>query len=96
MSVLFPKVNKPREWDYRPRYYDEKKEARKQRLARLQHKDGEKAPYDLDFRSQHEKNMSKYTKTGQVSRLSFWVALLLMLIAAYYLLNHYGYHTSLT
>ena len=35
MSVLFPKVNKPREWDYRPIYYDEAKEARKQKLARL-------------------------------------------------------------
>ena len=36
MSVLFPKVNKPRQWDYRPIYYDEEKEARKQNLARLQ------------------------------------------------------------
>ena len=35
MSVLFPKVNKPREWDYRPIYYDEEKEARKEKLARL-------------------------------------------------------------
>lgn len=35
MSVLFPKVNKPREWDYRPIYYDEEKEARKAKLARL-------------------------------------------------------------
>ena len=36
MSVLFPKVNKPREWDYRPIYFDEEKEARKdKRLARL-------------------------------------------------------------
>ena len=26
MSVLFPKVNKPREWDFRPRYYDPEKE----------------------------------------------------------------------
>jgi len=36
MSVLFPKINKPRQWDYRPIYYDEEKEARKQKLARLQ------------------------------------------------------------
>ena len=34
MSVLFPKVNKPREWDYRPIYYDKDKEARKEKLAR--------------------------------------------------------------
>ena len=30
MSVLFPKINKPREWDYRPIYFDEEKEARKE------------------------------------------------------------------
>ena len=35
MSILFPKVNKPREWDYRPIYYDEEKEALKEKLARL-------------------------------------------------------------
>jgi hypothetical protein len=36
MSVLFPKVQKPREWDYRPIYYDEDKEARKdKKLSRL-------------------------------------------------------------
>ena len=26
MSVLFPKVNRPRAWDYRPIYYDPEKE----------------------------------------------------------------------
>ena len=33
MSVLFPKVNKPREWDYRPIYYDPEKEARKEKVV---------------------------------------------------------------
>lgn len=35
MSVLFPKVNKPREWDYRPIYYDPEKEERKKKLEAL-------------------------------------------------------------
>lgn len=35
MSVLFPKVNKPREWDYRPIYFDEEKEARKDKDLRV-------------------------------------------------------------
>lgn len=35
MSVLFPKVNKPREWDYRPIYYDKEKEERAAKLAKL-------------------------------------------------------------
>ena len=50
MSVLFPKINKPREWDYRPIYFDEEKEARKdKRLARLRRG---------AFREEHEKNMT--------------------------------------
>lgn len=35
MSVLFPKLNKPREWDYRPIYYDPEKEERKRKLEML-------------------------------------------------------------
>lgn len=35
MSILFPKLNKPREWDYRPIYYDPEKEAREAKLAQL-------------------------------------------------------------
>lgn len=36
MSVLFPKVNQPPTWDYRPIYYDPKKEEMKEKLAALQ------------------------------------------------------------
>ena len=46
MSVLFPKVPKPRKWDYRPIYYDKEKEARKDKLARL---------HRGSFREAHEK-----------------------------------------
>ena len=77
MSVLFPKVNKPREWDYRPIYYDAEKEARKdKKLARLHHG---------SFREEHEKNMTQLRKK-QKSRLWFWIALLVMLIFAFYIL----------
>lgn len=48
MSVLFPKVNKPPVWDYRPIYYDPKREEMKRKLAELQAKraeeTGEQAP----------------------------------------------------
>ena len=77
MSVLFPKVQKPREWDYRPIYYDEEKEARKDRkLARL-HRGA--------FREEHEKNMTELRKKKQ-SRLAFWLVLLGLLILAFYVL----------
>jgi len=77
MSVLFPKVQKPREWDYRPIYYDEEKEARKDRkLARL-HRGA--------FREEHEKNMTELRKKKQ-SRLAFWLVLLGLLILVFYVL----------
>ena len=78
MSVLFPKVNKPREWDYRPIYYDKDKEARKdKKLARLHHG---------SFREEHEKNMTELRKRKNTSRLGFWIALLIMLLFAFYVL----------
>ena len=77
MSVLFPKVNKPREWDYRPIYFDEEKEARKdKKLARLHHG---------SFREEHEKNMTELRKQ-KASRLTFCIALLGLLLFAFYFL----------
>ena len=75
MSVLFPKVQKPREWDYRPIYYDADKEARKEKkLARLQHG---------AFRAEHEKNMTELRKKRQ-SHLVLWIVLLTLLILGFY------------
>ena len=77
MSVLFPKVNKPREWDYRPIYFDEEKEARKdKRLARLHHG---------SFREQHEKNMTELRKKKQ-SRLILWLVVLGVLVFGLYII----------
>ena len=77
MSVLFPKVNKPREWDYRPIYYDPEKEARKEKLARLHHG---------SFREEHEKNMSSQRAKNK-SRLTFWIALLALALVLYLFLR---------
>lgn len=85
MSVLFPKVQKPREWDYRPIYYDKDKEARKEKLARLQH--GDHASHGLhrgSFREEHDKNKSSVNKAQRTSRLVFWIALLMMLFFVFY------------
>ncbi len=93
MSVLFPKVNKPREWDYRPIYYDEEKEARKQKLARLQalreDKENEKTEHLTtlhrgSFREAHEAQTKLRTDTAHKSKLGFWIALLLMLLFVFY------------
>ncbi|MBQ7632376.1 MAG: hypothetical protein IJS82_06450 [Paludibacteraceae bacterium] len=75
MSVLFPKVNKPREWDYRPIYYDKEKEARKdKKLARLHHG---------SFREEHEKNMTT-ARRQRSSKLVFWIVLFVLLILTFY------------
>jgi len=76
MSVLFPKVQDPPKWDYRPIYYDEEKEARKEKLARL---------HRGSFREQHEKNM-QHQKARSKSKLAFWIALLVLLLFAFYYL----------
>ena len=77
MSVLFPKVPKPREWDYRPIYYDKEKEARKEKkLARLHHG---------SFREEHEKHMAEIRRK-QKSKLWFFIALLALLLFAFYVL----------
>ncbi len=91
MSVLFPKVNKPREWDYRPIYYDPKKDERKQRLAKKQReRDGGKegsltSLHRGSFRESHEVNKSRYNARA-VSKLAFWIALLVMLLVFLYVI----------
>ena len=77
MSVLFPKVNKPREWDYRPIYYDEEKEARKEKLARLHHG---------SFREEYEKYKTEQNRKRK-SMLLIWVGLLLAAVLLYYFLS---------
>ena len=75
MSVLFPKVQKPRKWDYRPIYYDKDKEARKDRRLALLHRGA--------FREEHEKNMTAFRQRRK-SKLSLWIALLIMLLYVFY------------
>ena len=79
MSVLFPKVPKPREWDYRPIYYDKEKEARKDKLARL---------HRGSFRESHEANTFRKRQVAnqRKSKLIFWIALLALLLFAFYYL----------
>ncbi|MBR6549977.1 MAG: hypothetical protein IKT71_02090 [Paludibacteraceae bacterium] len=78
MSVLFPKVPKPRKWDYRPIYYDKEKEARKEKLARL---------HRGSFREAHEANTyNRKDQTKRKSKLLLWVALLILLIFAFHYL----------
>lgn len=78
MSILFPKVPKPRKWDYRPIYYDKDKEARKDKLARL---------HRGSFREAHEANTyNRKNKDKRASKLIFWIALLALLLFVFHFL----------
>ncbi len=107
MSILFPKLNKPREWDYRPIYYDPDKEERKRKLEALHQ--AQAAEQTAKLESDKEKqattsdssNKEPYVPTlhrgsfrgarnaqggatpdrlRRTSRLTFWLALLALLI----------------
>ncbi len=103
MSVLFPKVNKPRQWDYRPIYYDPKKDERAQKLAKLRaqrernKESGETSQHTDEyvhnlhrgsFREAKDGSRSTYVADARKSsRLGFWIALFIMLIAFVWLLS---------
>lgn len=102
MSVLFPKVNKMPKWDWRPIYYDPKKDEMDQKLKALQARraaeekaaaDGKSANLNYtpslhrgSFRESHEDHMSMRQKANRQSRLILWVVILCLLIFTFYVI----------
>ncbi len=101
MSIFFPKLPKPRQWDYRPIYYDEEKERRKERLRQLQEereaaegKPNEQATegrqHNLhrgSFREAAERNQSTRVKQNRQANIRFFVILLMLLLLLWWLLS---------
>lgn len=102
MSILFPKINKPRQWDYRPIYYDEEKYERQKRLEAMKktaQKEAQEAVSDEGQEQWHttlhrgsfreaRDNQSVRVEEGQKANKRFIVilALLLAIAAIYFLL----------
>jgi len=101
MSILFPKVNKMPEWNFRPRFYDPEKEKRRERLQRLQsERAGSDPQTSLDnadgehhttlhrgsFREAREEKFPRKNTAQNTSRIAFWIALLVMLLFCFYYL----------
>lgn len=101
MSVLFPKVNKAPEWNWRPIYYDPKKDEMDRKLRELQakraaeeQKEGEKGEtpqysptlHRGSFRESHQENMTMSQKARRSSRIGFLIALLALLLFTFYFL----------
>lgn len=100
MSVLFPKVNKMPTWDWRPIYYDPKKDEMDRKLKALQAKrateesanaDGKSADLNYtpslhrgSFRESHEDHMSMRQKANRQSRMILWIIVLCLLIFTFY------------
>ena len=90
MSILFPKVNKMPEWNFRPRFYDPEKEKRKERLQQLQNErktaEHHTTLHRGSFREAREEKFPRKNTARNTSRIAFWIALLLMLIFCFYYL----------
>ena len=71
MSILFPKVNKPREWDYRPIYYDPDKEERKRKLEALHQSQAAKPEGDKEKQTTTADSSSKEPYVPTLHRGSF-------------------------
>ncbi|MBO5961162.1 MAG: hypothetical protein J6V13_02445 [Paludibacteraceae bacterium] len=94
MSVLFPKTNKPREWDYRPIYYDPEQVERKERLQQLQKERNEKNEQITSgrghglrhgaFREAAQRNRSPRMNAARKTKMRFWVVLLILLLFIFY------------
>ena len=94
MSVLFPKTNKPREWDYRPIYYDPEQMERRERLQQLQKERNEKNEQSTsgrghglkhgDFRKAAERNRTPRMTAARRTKIRFWLALLILLLFIFY------------
>lgn len=100
MSILFPKLPKPREWDYRPIYYDEDKERRKQRLQQLQQEreategkssasaDGEYTPslHRGSFREAADRHQSERVSQSRKANIRVWIIVAMLLLLFWYFL----------
>lgn len=90
MSVLFPKVNKMPEWNFRPRFYDpekEKRDARRQSLKNGKGADEHRTTLHRgSFREVRDEKFPRKNIAQNTSRIAFWIALLVMLVFCFYYL----------
>ena len=96
MSVLFPRSPKPRQWDYRPIYYDEDKERRKKRLEELKKeremnegKTSETTEFKTSiergsFREAAERNRTTLKKEHRMINIRVLIIVVILLLAFFW------------
>ncbi|MCK4661898.1 MAG: hypothetical protein KAT68_03455 [Bacteroidales bacterium] len=85
----FFKIPKHRQFNYIPRYYDERKEAMEERLKRAKRENGEgndKEPYKPNIRGQMRGYFKKNIKEKKQSNIRLLVILLVLFLISYYLI----------
>ncbi len=96
MSVLFPRSPKPRQWDYRPIYYDEEKERRQKRLEELRKereqnegKNTNDAEFKTSitrgsFREAADRNRTTLKKENRMINIRVLIIVVALLLAFFY------------
>ncbi|MDR1005538.1 MAG: hypothetical protein LBL74_01555 [Bacteroidales bacterium] len=83
--MRFLKINKPRQFEYKPRFYDPKKEELEQLKAKYGPIDGERYKRRIDFRSaMNEKKEEKLSKPFSMLKILIYAVVAVGLI--YFLL----------
>ncbi len=91
MFSTFFKQNKNKQYNYTPRYYDERKERLdnlKRKYGKLDEESGEKVYRRTNFRDDWKQNSK--IKTNQNTRIRLFVILIILLLAAYVAINQLG------
>jgi hypothetical protein len=88
MKITFLKTAKARKFDYKPRYYDAKKEADEKRKKEIE--ENIKNPDRINLRREMERKWGRGDRTRRKSRTYSMAVYLVLLIAILYIFFFYG------
>lgn len=88
MKITFLKTAKARKFDYKPRYYDAKKEAEEKRKKEIE--DNIKNPDRVNLRREMERKWGRRDRTRSKSRAYSMAIYVVLLIAILYIFFVYG------
>lgn len=88
MKVTFLKTAKARKFDYKPRYYDAKKEAEEKRKKEIE--ENIKNPDRVNLRREMERKWGRQDRTRTKSKAYTMAIYVVLLIAILYLYFFYG------
>ncbi len=88
MKITFLKKAKPKQFDYKPRYYDAKKEADEKRKREIE--ENIKNPDRINLRREMERKWGRKDRTRSKSKTYSIAVYIVLLIAILYFFLNYG------